>query len=187
MSCSTVKEKLKVTLLSWEKEAMEAECLLCVCPGLSCCLLIELLPLVLLLPVVPWALGVCACERVPQQAWLRDKGKPRGLSPRWGSSCLVDRCRLIHMQAQRENLPRAVRKVPVNSEVSKSHYKIHSYFYQIQGSFETRVFCLGWPNDHKACVFLSHSSPKWRLTFSTYTKTWLVLNSVRSITWWCAS
>ena len=64
MSCSTVKEKLKVTLLSWEKEVMEAECLLCVCPGLSCCLLIELLPLVLLLPVVPWALGVCACERV---------------------------------------------------------------------------------------------------------------------------
>lgn len=31
-------------------------------------------------------------------------------------------------------------------------------------------------------VFLTHPCPRWILTFSRYTRTWLVLNSVRSIT-----
>lgn len=62
MSCSTVKEKLKVTLLSWEKEVMEDQCPPSVCSGLSYCPLTELFLLVLLLPAVPWALGVHVCE-----------------------------------------------------------------------------------------------------------------------------
>lgn len=73
MSRSTVKEKLRVSLPSWGREAVEAQGGSAL-QGLPCASALTPGPRALLNHPVPW-------PDTGLKDWLRDKGKPWGLSP----------------------------------------------------------------------------------------------------------
>lgn len=181
MSRSTVKEKPRVSLLSCGREAAEARGRLGAargCPG----------P-----PQRRRALALrCRWRPGPggERGWwgrrarLRGEENPRGLSPPRGRLRLLGRevgAPPDRALGSEEGCCGLARKYQRARKVGEGQCEPPSCPGHSRGASERQVFGSVCPNI-PAPGFLTRPRPRWMLTFSRYTSTWLVLSSVRSMT-----